>query len=90
VLEIAYNKGKIPPMTPFSEIMKTELFETVFGLSESFIAPGIDGDIIQSPAGDMTSSVADLMKVAACLQKGEAALESIFGKSWQQEMLRTP
>jgi hypothetical protein len=87
MLERAYEQ-RYGRSIPFSQIMKTELFEGVFGLSESFIAPGPSGDIIQSPAGDMTSSINDLLKVAARLQEGEASLEYAFGAGWQSNMLR--
>ena len=87
VMEAAYNKH-YETFLPFSQIMKEELFEKVFELSESFIGPGPTNDIIQSAAGDMTSSTPDLIKVAACLQKGETDLEPFFGVKWQSEMLK--
>lgn len=87
MLEAAYNQHFDESMS-FSEIMKKELFEEVFGLSNSFIASGPTGDIIQSAAGDMTSSTGDLMKVAARLQEGEASLVPQFGKDWQSIMLK--
>ena len=89
MLEVAYNKynGKETPVIPFSQIMKRELFEGVFGLSGPFIGPAPSEDIIQTPAGGMTSSIGDLMKVAARLQQGEASLEHFFGSGWQRAML---
>lgn len=89
MLEVAYNKysGKEPPVIPFSQIMKRELFEGVFGLSDPFIGPAPSGDIIQTPAGGMTASIGDLMRVAARLQQGEASLEHFFGTGWQRTML---
>lgn len=89
MLEVAYNKynGNETPVIPFSQIMKRELFERVFGLDEPFIGPAPSEDIIQTPAGGMTSSIGDLMKVAACLQQGEASLEGFFGSDWQRTML---
>jgi hypothetical protein len=91
MMEAAYNRHSRSmegAEIPFTQIMKRELFEGVFGLSDSFIAPGPSGDIIQSGAGDMTSSVRDLMQVAARLQEGEASLEGHFGRDWQRSMLR--
>ncbi len=87
MIETAYNK-KNHPILPFSEIMKREIFEEVFGLSDSLIAPGPSGDIIQSGAGNMTSSTADLIKVAKSLQKGESELAPHFGPGWQSTMLQ--
>ena len=83
LMETAYNK-KYEKSLPFSQIMKEELFEKVFELSETFIAPGPTNDIIQSAAGDMTSSVEDLIKVAERLQKGEADLEPFFGTGYSR------
>ena len=89
MLEVAYNKhkGKEPPVIPFSQIMKEELFEGVFGLSDPFIGPAPCGDIVQTPAGGMTASISDLMKVASRLQQGESSLEPFFGSDWQRTML---
>ncbi len=87
MMELAYNQKSGRPPIPFSEIIKRELFQEIFHLSDSFFAPGPTGDIIQSGAGDMTSSVPDLMKVASRLQQGEHTLERFFGKDWQTVML---
>ena len=90
MLEVAYNKykGNSTPVIPFSQIMQKELFEEVFGLSESSIkTPPPNWDIIITPAGGMTSSINDLMKVASRLQQGEASLERVFGNGWQSTML---
>lgn len=90
MMEAAYNnaRSRAGAEIPFAQIMQRELFEGVFGLSDSLIAPGPFGDVIQSGAGDMTSSVRDLMQVSARLQEGEASLEGHFGRDWQREMLR--
>jgi CubicO group peptidase (beta-lactamase class C family) len=87
MMELAYNQKSGRQPIPFSEIMKRELFQEVFHLTDSFLGPGPTGDIIQSGAGDMTSSVSDLMKVASRLQQGEHTLERFFGKDWQAVML---
>lgn len=90
MLEVAYNKKleSGQPIVPFSQIMKDELFKKVFYLSEaSRIAPGPGGDVIGAGLGDMTSSVEDLLKVAQCLQHGEAHLAHHFGKDWHNTML---
>ncbi len=87
MLESAYNRRHGTQLS-FAQIMQQELFEKVFHLSESFIAAGPSGDVIQSAAGDMTSSVTDLMKVAKCLQEGEHALAGHFGEGWQSLMLK--
>ena len=62
MLEVAYNKNRKSAI-PFSQIMKDEIFSKVFKLSEdSRYSPGPSGDIIGSGAGDMTSSVKDLLQ----------------------------
>ena len=91
MMERAYNfhkQGNELPLVSFAEIMKEELFSKVFGLSDdSRIAPGPSGDVIGAAAGDMTSSVRDLLKVAHALQQGEKYLEKHFGSEWHQTML---
>ena len=88
MMERKYNQDKRVPLS-FAEIMKKEIFKGVFKLSDfTVIAPGPTGDNIQSPAGDMTSTTEDLIKVAAALQKGETALEETFGKGWQATLLK--
>lgn len=89
MLEIAYNKKfeKEKPLS-FSQIMKDELFKKVFNLSDdSRISPGPGGDVIGAGAGDMTTSVKDLLLVAKCLQEGEEHLTNHFGKDWHKTML---
>lgn len=88
MMETAYNDIKGGEWVPFSQIMKEELFEEVFSLENSFIGPGPQGDVISSSSGDMTSSVSDLMKVAARLQEGEVSLAHVFGDGWQALMLK--
>lgn len=87
MMEVAYNKHHSSSLS-FAQIMQKELFDGVFGLSVSSIEPGPTQDIIQSPAGDMKSSVSDLLKVASRLQEGEASLEFAFGANWQSIMLQ--
>jgi len=88
MMEIAYNKRYKIDLS-FADIMKKEIFQGVFSLSaQTVIRPGPTGDCIQSGAGDMTSSVEDLLKVAKRLQQGEASLEHVFGIKWQETMLR--
>jgi Beta-lactamase len=90
MIEVAYNavKDNEPPTVSFSQIMRDELFSKVFDLSEgSHISPGPSGDVIGAGAGDMTSSVRDLLKVAQCLQQGEEHLVHHFGSGWHQTML---
>ncbi len=87
MMEAAYNR-KFEKNMPFSQIMKQELFENVFKLSDSLMSPGPSGDIIQSGAGDMYSTTQDLMEVAKLLQQGEDALAGHFGQGWQTQMLQ--
>lgn len=89
MLEVAYNKkhGNETPVS-FTQIMRDELFTKVFNLSEhTRISPGPTGDVIGAGAGDMISSVDDLLLVAQHLQQGEDHLASHFGRNWQQVML---
>ncbi len=85
MMEVAYNKAK-KTQKSFAEIMEQEIFKGLFGCEESFIGPGPSGDIIQSPAGDMSSTASDLIKVAQRLQKGESDLANDFGIGWQDTM----
>jgi CubicO group peptidase (beta-lactamase class C family) len=94
MMEKAYAKSdyakskKIEEPIPFSQIMKKEIFEEVFQLSEdTCISPGPSGDVIGSGAGDMTSSIPDLLKVAKKMQQGQDALTEHFGQGWQKTML---
>ncbi len=87
MMEIVYNKYK-EDYIPFSQIMKTEIFDEIFSLSEDTrISPDSTGDIIGSAAGDMTSSVKDLLTIGKFLQKGEGHFAHCFGSGWQQKML---
>lgn len=87
MLEVAYNNKNETPKS-FSQIMRDELFTKVFDLSEDTkISPGPGGDVIGAGAGDMTSSVKDLLQVAQYLQQGEHFLENHFGRDWQKTML---
>ena len=82
LMEVAYNKNleglyslsgiSNRGYVSFADIMQKEIFEGVFDLSDSVIAPGPTGDIIQSACGDMTSSTSDLIQVAKCLQQGRS------------------
>lgn len=85
VLEYAYNIGK-PSYLPFGQIMEQEIFKGVFDLKETSIEPGPSGDIIDSPAGGMRSSVSDLLTVARILQEGPERLGTHFGVGWQSKM----
>lgn len=92
MIELAYNKreGHQPPVIPYSQIIRDELFTDVFKLSEdTCISPGPSGqgDVIQAGCGDMVSTVEDLLRVAKVLRGGEKALESHFGDGWQERML---
>jgi hypothetical protein len=87
MLEKAYNDYNHTHLS-FAQIMQKELFEQVFDMRESVIKPGPTKDPIQSPAGDMSSSVPDLLKAARKLQQGEKPLEKYFGEKWQEQMLK--
>lgn len=87
MIEARYNQ-KYEKNMSFSQIMEKELFTEVFHLSNSRIGPGPSGDIIQSGAGDMTSTTGDLIEVAKLLQKGESELAPHFGAGWQTTMLQ--
>lgn len=87
MLEKAYNDKEKTDLS-FAQIMQRELFETVFDMRESVIKPGPTQDPIQSAAGDMSSSVPDLLKAARKLQQEENSLRSFFGQNWQEEMLK--
>ncbi len=86
MLEKAYNDFNSTQLS-FAQIMQKELFEKVFDMRESVIKPGPTNDPIQSAAGDMSSSVPDLLKVAHTMQQGEKPLEKYFGENWQTLML---
>lgn len=89
MIEKAYTKSEKSQTTiPFSTIMKKEIFKKVFELSEDTrIEPGTSKDVIGAAAGDMTSSVTDLLKVAKKMQQGEGNLVEHFGQNWQKTML---
>lgn len=89
MIEKAYTESKKSPTPiPFSTIMKEEIFKKVFELSEDTrIEPGPSKDVIGAAAGDMTSSVTDLLKVAKKMQQGEDDLAEHFGQNWQKKML---
>ena len=91
MMEVFYNRHSSQSL-PFSEIIKKEVFEEIFGLKESFFAPGPTGDIIQSGAGNMSSSIQDLLQVASSLQRNADcngnSLEQSFGVDWQKTMLK--
>ncbi|MBS0656514.1 MAG: serine hydrolase [Verrucomicrobia bacterium] len=89
MIEAAYAKWKESPAPiPFSKIMKEEIFKEVFELTDDTrIEPGPSNDVIGAAAGDMTSSVPDLLKVAKKMQQGEDGLTEHFGQNWQKVML---
>lgn len=90
MIETAYaKKNKSDDIIPFSKIMQKEIFEEVFQLShDTKIAPGTSNDVIGAAAGDMTSSVPDLLKVAKKLAQGQDELAKHFGQNWQKTMLK--
>lgn len=90
MIETAYAKSKgSEEIIPFSKIMKDEIFIKVFNLTEdTHISPGPSNDVIGAAAGDMNSSVPDLLKVAKKMQEGEETLAEHFGQNWQKTMLK--
>lgn len=87
MMEVAYNKAHptSPPLS-FSQIMQKELFQGVFQLTETSLEPGPTQDVLQSPAGDVKSSVHDLLKVASRMQQEN--LDPVFGSGWVSTMLQ--